>query len=164
MSSDQVKEQAEHAWHLLKLIDQVPGQTSSSEIDFVQLRDWVLHARQGFEQKNRKKIGDEEIGEILSHAPIGKDNIWPHEAVRDIIERCESLDIEKGIEIGKFNQRGVTTRTLSEGGEQERKIAEEYERQAEKIKFEFPRTAGMLLRLAESYKRQATFEDRDTLV
>jgi hypothetical protein len=164
MSSDQVKAQAEHAWHLLKLIDQVPGQTSSSEIDFVQLRDWVLHARQGFEQKNRKKIGDEEIGEILSHAPIGKDNIWPHEAVRDIIERCESLDIEKGIEIGKFNQRGVTTRTLSEGGEQERKIAEEYERQAEKIKFEFPRTAGMLLRLAESYKRQATFEDRDTLV
>ena len=98
-----------------------------------------------------------------SHASIGKDGIWPHEAVRDIIERFESLDVERGLEIGKFNQRGVTMRSINEGGEQKRKIALEYEQQAEKLKFEFPRTAGMLFRIGDSYRNQAIFEDRDLL-
>ena len=160
---DRIKEQAINAWHLLKLVDQIPGQTSSSEIDLDHLRDWVSQARQALEQKNRKKIGDEQIGDVLSHSPIGQDNIWPHEAVRNIVEQIGSIDLERGIEIGKFNQRGVTSRTLSEGGEQERKIAQEYERQAEEIKFEYPRTAGMLLRFADSYRHQAMLEDKDTL-
>lgn len=160
MSPDQKKQQALNAWHLLELIDQVPGQCSSTEIDGAQLQEWVRQARQSFEQKSRKKIGDEQIGHVLSQAPVGKDNIWPHEAVRDIIERCESLDIEMGIEVGKSNQRGVTTRAVGEGGAQERKIAEAYEQAAEKIKFEFPRTAGLLLRLAGSYKFEADINDK----
>ena len=158
------EQQARNAAHLLELIDKIPGQCSPTDVVLTELSNWVQQAREECTRKNRKVIGDEQIGQILSHAPIGKDGTWPHETVRDIIERCASLDLERGIEVGKSNQRGATIRALSEGGEQERKIAEEYERQAEKIKFEFPRTAGMLLRLAESYKRQATFEDRDTLV
>jgi hypothetical protein len=157
------EQQTRNAAHLLELIDKIPGQCGPTDVVLTELNNWVQQAREACTRKNRKVIGDEQIGEILSHAPIGKDNIWPHEAVRDVIERCASIDLERGIEVGKFNQRGVTTRTLSEGGEQERKIAEEYERQAEKTKFDFPRTAGMLLRLAERYKRQAIFEDRDTI-
>jgi len=65
-----------------------------------------------------------------------------------------------GIEVGKSNQRGVTTRAVGEGGAQERKIAEAYEQAAEKIKFEFPRTAGLLLRLAGSYKFEADINDK----
>ena len=66
LQTEQVKVKAENAWRLLKLIDQVPGQNGSVAFDVVQLRDWVLQARQSFEQKNRKRIGDEMIGEILS--------------------------------------------------------------------------------------------------
>ena len=157
---DQRERQALNAWHLIALVDQVPGQSNYTDIDLAHLQEWVRQARQGFEPKNRKRIGDEQVGHVLSQSPVGKDNIWPHEAVRDIIERSESLDIERGIEVGKFNQRGVTTRAVGEGGAQERKIAEAYEQNAEKIKFEFPRTAGLLLRLAESYKFEADINDR----
>jgi hypothetical protein len=155
--------QAKSAFYLLKLISEIPGQHGSNEVSVGELEEWVKRARQGCAQKNRKLIGDEQIGEMLSHAPVGKDNIWPHEAVRGIIEQCASPNLERGIEVGRFNQGGATVRALSEGGEQERKIAENYESQAEKIKFEFPRTASMLMRLADSYRHQATFEDREIL-
>lgn len=155
--------QAQSAFYLLHLISEIPGQHGSNEVIATELEEWVKEARQRCTQKNRKVIGDEQIGEILSYAPVGKDNIWPHEAVRDIIEQCASPDIERGIEVGRFNQGGATVRASSAGGEQERKIAEDYASQAEKIKFEFPRTASMLLRLADTYRHQATFEDREIL-
>ena len=125
------------AKHLIDLIDAIPGQKAVSEIDLKELDVWVQKVREKCSIKNRKVIGDQEIGEILSRSPIGKDNIWPHEAVRDIIERYCSHDIEKGIEVSKFNHRGVVTKSLSEGGEQERKIAEDYENQANQIRSSF---------------------------
>ena len=108
--------------------------------------------------KNRK-VGGYQIGELLSLSPVGKDSIWPHEAVRDIIERCETLELERGLEVELLNRRGASVHGRGDGGEQERKIAEEYERQAEKIKFEWPRTAAMLSRLAKSHGRDVAFWD-----
>ena len=156
-----IEHRALTAKHLIDLIDAIPGQKGVSEIDLKELDVWVQKVREECSIKNRKAIGDQEIGEILSRSPIGKDNIWPHEAVRDIIEHYCSHDIEKGIEVSKFNHRGVVTKSLSEGGEQERKIAEDYENQANQIRFKFPRTAGILQRMADTYKRQAVREDRD---
>jgi hypothetical protein len=159
--TDVLKNRALNARRLVSLVNSIPGQKNTSEIDANELDSWVKQVRERCAQKNRKEIGDEIIGQILSHSPIGKDTIWPHEAVRDVIERYCSHDIERGLEVGRFNQRGVITRSLSEGGEQERKIAANYESQAELIRFKFPRTASMLKRMADTYKRDAIREDRD---
>ncbi|MGD6852798.1 MAG: hypothetical protein ACQCN6_12135 [Candidatus Bathyarchaeia archaeon] len=152
---------ARTSYQLMQIIDMVPGQKNASEIDLNELDSWIQKARDECSKKNRSKIGDQAIGQILAHSPIGKDNIWPHEAIRDILERYCSLDIEKGIECGRFNQRGVITKSLAEGGKQERKIAADYESKAEIICFKFPRTASMLKRMADTYKQQAIREDRD---
>src|ERR1700731_1816040 len=45
---------------------------------------------------------------------------WPPEPVRDIIEMCQSRDLEKGFQIGLYNRRGVTVRLPTDGGQQER--------------------------------------------
>ncbi|MCW4024785.1 MAG: hypothetical protein NWF01_07105 [Candidatus Bathyarchaeota archaeon] len=156
-----LKNRALNANRLVGLINSVPGQKSLSEVDVNALDSWVKQVRELCAQKNRKEIGDEVIGQILSHSPIGKDSIWPHEAVRDVIERYCSHDIERGLEVGRFNQRGVITKSLTEGGEQERKIAANYESQAELIRFKFPRTVSMLKRMADTYKRDAIRADRD---
>ena len=158
---DVLKNRALNAHRLVGLINSIPGQKNTSEIDVNELDSWVKQVRERCAQKNRKEIGDEIIGQILSHSPIGKDTIWPHEAVRDVIERFCSHDIESGLEVGKFNQRGVITKSPTEGGEQERKIAANYESQAELIRFKFPRTASMLKRMADTYKRDAIRADRD---
>jgi hypothetical protein len=159
LSPEMRKAQVQNAYILLESADQLPGQ-NGSEIDAAQLRKWIDEARQECTQRNRKAIGDECIGKLLSHAPPGSDEIWPHQVIRDIVEQLESRDIESGIEIGLLNQRGVTLRSLGSGGEQERKLADTFKQQADKIKYKWPRTAAMLSRIAESYRRDALWMDR----
>ena len=158
LSSEQKKRLAENAYFLLNMIDKLPGQ-SGEDIDLTKLMKWIKHAREKCKQVNRLPICDEKIGEILSHAPNGKDGIWPHEAVREVIEEISSKDMEMGIEIGIYNQRGVVTKSLGEGGKQERELAERYNQFAEALKLKWPRTAAMLRRIAQGYIREASIED-----
>ena len=155
LSPDVRKQQAENAWYLVELFDQLPGQSDAREVDAAQLQEWIEKVREECAQRNRQVIGDEYIGKLLSHSPFGGDCMWPHEAVRDLLERYESRDMERGIEVGLYNQRGMTTRALGEGGKQERELAEKYQQQADEIKYMWPRTAAMLRRIADSYKRDA---------
>ena len=106
LSSEQKKRLGENAYFLLNMIDELPGQ-SGEDIDLTKLTEWIKHAQEKCKQVNRLPICDEKIGKILSHAPSGKDGIWPHEAVREVIEGISSKDMERGIEIGIYNQRGV---------------------------------------------------------
>jgi len=162
LSPESRRQQAENAWYLLELADQLPGQSDTQEVNAAQLQEWIEKVREECAQRNRRVIGDEYIGKLLSHSPSGSDGIWPHEAVRDIIEQYESRDVEEGIEVGLFNQRGVTSRTLGEGGKQERELAEKYRQQADEIKYMWPRTAAMLGRVADSYNRFAARWDLET--
>lgn len=150
-----------NAWYLLKTINKLPGQLNPADIDKNQLQEWMLRVREGCLRKNRKNVCDNKLGELLSLSPVGKDGVWPHEAVRAVIERFESSELEIGLETGRYNRRGVTGRAWKEGGEQERKIAEQYEQQAEQIRVEFPRTAGVLFRLAQCYRRDAAVCDEE---
>lgn len=158
LSSEQRKRLAENVYFLLDMIDKLPGQ-SGEDIDPTKLIEWTKHAREKCEQEDLLPICDEEIGRILSHAPHGKDGIWPHEAVRDVIEEISSKEMERGIEIGIYNQRGIVAKSLGEGGKQERELAEKYNQFADALKLKWPRTAAMLKRIAKKYVHYARMED-----
>ena len=162
-SLDQRKRLAENAYFLLDIIDKLPGQ-SGEHIDLTKLMEWIKHIREKCEceREDLLPICDEKIGEILSHAPCGEDGIWPHEVVRDVIEEISSRDLERGIEIGIYNQRGVVTKSLGEGGKQERKLAERYNQFADALKLKWPRTAVMLKRISQEYIWKARREDLRT--
>jgi hypothetical protein len=81
--------------------------------------------------------------------------------VRDLIEQISSADLEQGIEHGRYNRRGVVTKSLYEGGHQERQIAEHYERDARTVADQWPRTAVMLRRMAALYREEAARGDRE---
>ena len=61
--------------------------------------------------------------------------------------------------MGVHNQRGVTTRGMNDGGEQERELVKKYRAYAEKCKVSWPRTAIALRRIAEHYEAQAKWQD-----
>jgi len=155
LSPELRKQQAENAWHLLELVDKLPDQSDTQEVNAAQLQEWIEKVREECTKRNRRAIGDRYIGKLLSHSPSGSDGIWPHEAVRDVLERYESRNIEEGLEVGLYNQRGATMRALGEGGKQERELAEKYQQQADKIKYMWPRAASVLGRIADSYERDA---------
>ena len=138
----------------------LPGLNEDGSICKQYLDKWIFTVRDRLEGYVYSSIGNRYIGQILACSPLGKDDIWPAEEVRDIIESLECPDIEGGIRIGRLNQRGVTTRGIYTGGNQERELAQKYRTEAKKITIRYPRTAGILNNIATDLDLQADRFDK----
>ncbi len=147
---------AEHGLILLNLISTIPGQNEDCTVDAEKLREWVHKAREYLETMGRMEIGDYQIGKVLSNSPLGTDNIWPHESVRDLIEELQNSDIEEGLEVEKKNSREATTRFIFDGGTQERELAAKYDDQVKLIRLKWPRTSEILRNLRRDYELDAS--------
>ena len=87
---------------------------------------WVTEARRLLADSGRTTIGDLVIGEVLAYVPPDSDGLWPAEPVRDLIEDLRSPKFEAGLHTGKFNSRGMTSRSPADGGAQERALAAQH--------------------------------------
>jgi hypothetical protein len=159
--SGEERARALHAHQLLESWRTVPGSTVDGGVDAGVLSEWVRRARAATVASGRGAVADRQIGQVLSGSPMGPDGGWPHIAVRDVIEQVASADLENGIEIGKYNSRGVVSRQIGEGGAQERQLAERYAGFAAALSNQWPRTAAMLRRMAERYLADARRNDQD---
>jgi hypothetical protein len=164
-SSDESKDEpspeksarAKAGYTLLSEFRTVPGRHEAS-VNYDELRSWVDNVRKLAAENDRIAITDEFIGHILAHSPADdEDELWPHRAVRQIIEDLRSDSVEEGFAVEKYNSRGVVTKALFEGGKQERKISDEFRALARKITA--PRTSALLHRMADHYARYADSED-----
>ena len=137
----------------------VPGADQAGIIDGLALEAWVKEARKLLNASGRGEIGDSKIGEILSASRREPDQAWPPVPVREVIEMVRSRALESGFEVGVYNRRGVTVRMPHDGGGQERALAASYRRDAEALRFDWPRTAACLDRIAATYEVDASRED-----
>lgn len=158
---DEMRNKAEVAHDLLWKIAILPGD-SGGVINADALNQWVNDARKLLQDADRVKIGDDQIGTYLSHSPVGSDGVWPHEAVRSIVERVKSSQLDLAIRIGKQNARGMTSRSPWDGGKQERILAAQYYSDAKKIELIYPRTAEILRSIARDYYNEARRQDWDS--
>ena len=95
-------------------------------------------------------MGERTLGQILAHAPEGEDGIWPRHPARDILNRPECEQMRTGFQIGTHNKRGVTTRSMDEGGDQERALAASFRRHADALSATHPFLSATLERMAQS--------------
>lgn len=141
------------SWYL------IPGVKDDDTFDEMKLIEWVETARK-FCAETKHAIGcDLQIGYILAHAPTDPDGIWPHTAVRNLIERLNNETIDRHIQTEIYNSRGVVSRGLNDGGNKERTMAEKYKKMSEALKAKWPRTAAMLRSIAEFYEHEARGHD-----
>lgn len=147
-----------HYWH------QLPGLLADGTIDAKVLKEWVTQCRKLCQEHGRRTVGDITIGEHLAHAPADDDGTWPCLPVREIIEESGAEDICRGLRTGVYNKRGVTSRSMFEGGAQERAIAEQYDKYAKAVEAKWPRTAAVLREISDGYRRDAEYHDRRTLL
>lgn len=159
LNAEESRTVGSHAFQVLHEWRRVPGSDPDGKIDLEKLRAWVIEVRRLAAEACRVDIVDEKIGEILSAAIRAKGEIWPPEPVREIIETLRNRHLETGFEIGLYNRRGVTIRAPTDGGEQERDLADVYRRDAREIAITWPRTSRVLQRIAESYGHDAQRED-----
>ena len=101
------------------------------------------------------------LGHLLSYSPVGEDGIFPHEAVRDCIEKLHSEKLVNGFIVGKENQRGVHSVT---GGLAEKEIAEKYQSNANALRIMYPQTAAILDKLSECYRAESLYEQKRELL
>jgi hypothetical protein len=123
------------------------------------LSNWYGESKRLLIEKRRGQIAQSVLGEVLSSSPQGDDGVWPCEAVRTIIETEHSDDLDRGLQIGRTNRRGATSRAPEDGGKQERELAKGYREDASAISGTWPRTAALLRRLAENYEQEARWHD-----
>jgi hypothetical protein len=128
-----------------------PGLRADGTIDVRQLRTWVSEARRLLAESGRRAVGDIVIGEVLAYLPAEDDGLWPPSPVRDLVEDLASTELETGLRTGKFNSRGIVTRGPLSGGEQERVLARQFRRWAERVADQWPRTGALLRGLADDY-------------
>ena len=99
------------------------------------------------------------IGEALAVSPPDPGGEWPSLAVREPIERLPSDDIDLGLHVALRNQRGATSRSPTDGGDQERRLAATYREKSRNFSA-WPRTGAIFEGLAASYEADAALHGR----
>lgn len=156
--SEALRQQAQAAFRALEAFREVPGRVGT-DLDASALLAWVKEALRLTAEADRTKVGAQYVGKVLAHAPHDPtDFAWPHRAVRDLIEEVASDELERGIQIERFNMRGVFSKDPYDGGSAERALAEEARRWADAATA-WPRTAEMLSRIAKDWEHHAERED-----
>ena len=140
----------------------IPGTNEDGEIDVCRLRSWLSKSQALAREHARKEIGDFIIGRLIARSPIGADEVWPCEPVREVLEELGTAEIARGMSNGVYNSRGAVWR--EEGGMQERKLAEKYRSWSGSLANQYPFVAKMLEDIAATYDRDAVWEDTETRV
>uniref|UniRef100_UPI004039E090 hypothetical protein n=1 Tax=Variovorax sp. BK018 TaxID=3450241 RepID=UPI004039E090 len=149
---------ATSAYELLEGLRTLPGQ-ADDKIDGEKLLAWCMEVRALATKADRLSMAEQRIGQVLARAPTDPDDgAWPHDAVRVAIEKMASDRLERGLSIARVNQRGIYTKSIGEGGAQELELAAQYLKWADAVP-KYPRTAAMLRRIAENWKRYAERAD-----
>jgi hypothetical protein len=149
---------AELSFRLLMKFDKLPGATAQG-VDAAALTRWVDAVRVLGQQHGRAAITDQYVGKALAHS-TETDPFWPGPIVADEIERLKSKDVETGLSIERFNMRGVTTRSMDDGGAQEWALAAQYAAWA-KAASRWRRTRKVLQGIEATWRDMAEREDQE---
>lgn len=144
---------------LLREWKTLPGLTEDNSADEEHLASWVTEVRKLALKNDLEKLADVFIGRLFAFSPIDPDGAFPHQAVRNIIEELANSTIEDCWYCQILNNRGVTTRSLTAGGDLERTLEKQYKEYAELTRDRWSRTANVLRKIAERYHQKALSED-----
>lgn len=161
ITEDQASNIASNAREVLESWYLVPGVKEDQTVDKVALNKWVDEARKLSESKGYLRGCDLKLAEVFSRFPSDSDGMWPHIALRETIERIKAPLFEEHIPYALYNSRGVRTRSVNSGGEEERKIALDYFDWAKKMKAKWPRTSKLIKSYANMLDSDAKREDID---
>ncbi|MFK5912930.1 MAG: hypothetical protein QM484_01030 [Woeseiaceae bacterium] len=157
--ADISKVAVETALDILRNCKRIPGVQEDDTVDEDAMLTFIDAVRTQSEIDDRIDICDIIIGEFLAHCDSNADDTWPLTSIARLLDRTELEYMRRGFSTGIYNKRGVTTRSMHEGGIQERKLAEYYKEQASHIQHIFPNTSAMLEGIAKHYEFDAKRED-----
>jgi hypothetical protein len=156
----QRRAKAEIAYKVLDSWQRLPWTFTSGAIDYSAMLAWTKSALDLAKANGRRDVAAREIGKLLAYSPIDEeDQVWPTREVRELIEELADAELESALVIELFNKRGVHSRPVDGGGDQERQLAAQAMEAADALQAEWPRTAQMLRENAKQWLWHAGSED-----
>lgn len=152
------KARASQAYSLLQSWNTPPGLVNGS-MDGNVLNTWIDSVKPQLDECYRTSIGMHVLGGVLYYSPKDPDGTWPGRVVRDFLEERRIQHIEDGFYFRVLNSRGVTSRSLDEGGKQEEELASEYREIAVSFADEWPRVAKLFREISQAYETDARREE-----
>ena len=107
-------------------------------VDSKDLDKWINDFKKLLEENNQISLFGFLLGRLWAYSPVGKDKLYPCEAVRASIEKYADENMISEYKIAMFNQRGVFSFSA---GREEKVIAERYKNTADHFKIKYPKTA-----------------------
>lgn len=150
-----------NAWQVMHQGRCVPGLAEDGMVDSALFHVWVAEVRERARHSHRQAAIDSTIGTWLSRCPADPDGLWPCLPVRELLEDPTAGSIRNGFVSGVRNNRGVHSRGILDGGEQERVLAAQYRELAQSLVGIFPETAECLSEIARGYEHEARLHDDD---
>ena len=148
---------ASHAWAVLHDSRRVPGHRDGTQVEEAHLRQWIRQARLWLVDVAALTLATSSSGNCLQVA-LSTQTGFGRWCPSPSWSKTWAAHLEKGVYVGLLNARGVTTRGVFDGGDQERALASQYIGWA-KATESWPRTSRVLSDLAEDYEREARRED-----
>ena len=146
-------------WKVFHHCRRQPGTDADGNISEDAYIQFIEDTRRLCEKADRLVVCDISLGEIIAHCPKGNDGVWPFKPACEILDRPEMKDIRRGFMTGVRNKRGVTSRSVFEGGDQERDLAKFFMGNSQKLQMSYPNVAALLEKISVSYVREGSGED-----
>lgn len=152
---------AEMSYRILSGINSLPGY-QNNHFDASVYKQWIRDII-ALSKEQEYFVGTKcALPEMLVRTPKDdEDDIWPHRALREILEELKDPDLETNLAIAIMNSRGVTTRSANEGYARERNEANEYRQKASSVFVDYPRTAIVLNAIADDLDSYADYFEKD---
>lgn len=127
------------------------------ELDVESFSAWMTQCLLLAGQRGYEKICAIFIGHVLAHSPKDDlDNVWPHRAIRELLEATMAEDVFRGIMTERFNMRGVHSDSI----EFYKKHAAEGRRAAEAL-MNWPRVRNLILSIAKNDQHHSDEAKKD---
>ena len=148
--SQQHRNIATNAYHLLSTWKVVPGARAGREFEPDTFTDWLSTMEEIVKASGHYDVAMIQLGDVLVNAPEGPDGLWIHPVIAEAMNSRERSSLRDGYSTGIYNSRGV--HTVDPEAKPERALAEKYRQRADQIvKAGYQRLATTLRGVADSY-------------
>lgn len=128
---------------------------SKGIVDRESLFAWIVEFKELLQKQCQTRLFTHCLGRIFAYAPAGEDGYYPHESIREAIQKYGDKSLENEYVVSVFNQRGVFSPT---GGVEERELAKKYKKNADVVRTRYPKVASIYDALSEGYLYDAVSE------
>ena len=156
---------AQIAYNVLKGWNTLPGALGDGDMDKDWFNSWWRDALRCAEEVNLKDVAVFQFGELLARFAKRRSwDDWLPECILELLDQRQNGDLLSKFGIGIQNARGITTRGVFDGGEQERQLAENYRELSARMANSYPRVSDLLDWVARMYEDAARKQDERAVV